>query len=370
MPRAVDGASSGDGRDAVSSRCGDRPPAPAGAPVCCRREEAGQDLDPAGRRARADLLRRARGRSTGGSPTPATCRRRHLQPDPLRPAARRVGGRRRAPPGPDLPAPGRRVPAVPVHRRTGRPRSRRPTTTWSCSRTASRRFGLRAPARCPTRDGRSRRRPGVGRCEVVCFTADHDASFARLPPSGSAPWSRPGPTGPRTLPRCDGRGAGVLLREPRRGDRRHAAPPARPDLRLPVRDPADPRHAGRRPAPTATPPAATCFAECSPPSADGDAGGGRATSTGRPSCRPPPAGRSRSTCSRTARCPTCPRWTDAERDGVRAALPGRAAAASTRCSASPMPYMLGLAPGAGAARPRPGLRCTCSCSASGGPRPS
>jgi UDPglucose--hexose-1-phosphate uridylyltransferase len=26
------------------------------------------------------------------------------------------------------------------------------------------------------------RRPGVGRCEVVCFTADHDASFARLSP--------------------------------------------------------------------------------------------------------------------------------------------------------------------------------------------
>lgn len=27
------------------------------------------------------------------------------------------------------------------------------------------------------------RRPGVGRCEVVCFTADHDSSFAALPPS-------------------------------------------------------------------------------------------------------------------------------------------------------------------------------------------
>lgn len=26
-------------------------------------------------------------------------------------------------------------------------------------------------------------RPGLGRCEVVCFTADHDASFATLPPS-------------------------------------------------------------------------------------------------------------------------------------------------------------------------------------------
>jgi UDPglucose--hexose-1-phosphate uridylyltransferase len=26
-------------------------------------------------------------------------------------------------------------------------------------------------------------RPGIGRCEVVCFTADHDASFAALPPT-------------------------------------------------------------------------------------------------------------------------------------------------------------------------------------------
>jgi UDPglucose--hexose-1-phosphate uridylyltransferase len=33
------------------------------------------------------------------------------------------------------------------------------------------------------RDGRmDRRRPGTGRCEVVCFTADHDAAFATLSP--------------------------------------------------------------------------------------------------------------------------------------------------------------------------------------------
>jgi UDPglucose--hexose-1-phosphate uridylyltransferase len=31
-------------------------------------------------------------------------------------------------------------------------------------------------------DGLFVRRPGLGRCEVVCFTADHDASFAALPP--------------------------------------------------------------------------------------------------------------------------------------------------------------------------------------------
>jgi UDPglucose--hexose-1-phosphate uridylyltransferase len=31
-------------------------------------------------------------------------------------------------------------------------------------------------------EGIDRRRPGTGRCEVVCFTADHEASFARLTP--------------------------------------------------------------------------------------------------------------------------------------------------------------------------------------------
>ena len=34
----------------------------------------------------------------------------------------------------------------------------------------------------PTADGLFVRRPGLGRCEVVCFTADHDASFAHLSP--------------------------------------------------------------------------------------------------------------------------------------------------------------------------------------------
>jgi UDPglucose--hexose-1-phosphate uridylyltransferase len=31
-------------------------------------------------------------------------------------------------------------------------------------------------------DGVFLRRPGIGRCEVVCFTANHDTSFAQLPP--------------------------------------------------------------------------------------------------------------------------------------------------------------------------------------------
>src|SRR5919201_2544826 len=34
----------------------------------------------------------------------------------------------------------------------------------------------------PPGDGQFLRRPGLGRCEVVCFTADHDTSFAQLSP--------------------------------------------------------------------------------------------------------------------------------------------------------------------------------------------
>ena len=37
-------------------------------------------------------------------------------------------------------------------------------------------------------------RPGFGRCEVVCFTSDHDASFASLTPAA-------GPDGGRGLGR-------------------------------------------------------------------------------------------------------------------------------------------------------------------------
>lgn len=35
----------------------------------------------------------------------------------------------------------------------------------------------------PGREGLSAQRPGVGRCEVICFSSDHDASFARLSPT-------------------------------------------------------------------------------------------------------------------------------------------------------------------------------------------
>ena len=81
-------------------------------------------------------------------------------------------------------------------------------------------------------------RPGVGRCEVVCFTSDHTASFASLPAAGARGGRGVG-TADRGAVRAARRAPGVLLREPRRGDRGHAAPPARADLRLPVRDAAD-----------------------------------------------------------------------------------------------------------------------------------
>ncbi len=70
-----------------------------------------------------------------------------------------------------------------------------------------------------------------GRCEVVCFTSDHDSSFADLTEEQTRlvldAWTD------RTselshLPAVE---PGVLLREPRRRDRRHPRPPARPDLR-------------------------------------------------------------------------------------------------------------------------------------------
>jgi UDPglucose--hexose-1-phosphate uridylyltransferase len=52
--------------------------------------------------------------------------------------------------------------------------------------------GLPAPGRAaagspaPAWGGAFAARPGAGRCEVVCFTADHDASFAALSPARAA----------------------------------------------------------------------------------------------------------------------------------------------------------------------------------------
>ena len=125
--------------------------------------------------------------------------------------------------------------------------SRRPTTTSSSSRTASRPSPTDADPGCvePTGELPGRAAAGARSC---ASPVDHDSPLSRCRPSGCAWCSTPGSTAPGAV-RAAGRRAGVLLREPRRGDRRHAGPPARPDLRLPVRHAAHPQmlDAARRP---------------------------------------------------------------------------------------------------------------------------
>lgn len=127
-------------------------------------EEPGEEdgYDPR-RRPRADLLRlRGRHRPRRRRPAAAGCRLDVLG-DPPRPPARRLGGHRVAPAGAYLP----------------------PASTDECPL-------------CPSREGRHSEIPDTGydvvvfenrfpslagdsgRCEVVCFTSDHDVSFAGL----------------------------------------------------------------------------------------------------------------------------------------------------------------------------------------------
>ena len=102
--------------------------------------------------------------------------------------------------------------------------------------------------------------------------------------------------------------AGLPVRKPRRRNRRHPAPPARADLRLPLRHAPrrgpgrrgrrildDVRRHGRRsPHPCSGPNAATAAAWCS------------RANTSAPTSPSPPAGRWKSTSSRTARSRTSP----------------------------------------------------------------
>ena len=71
------------------------------------------------------------------------------------------------------------------------------------------------------------------------------------------------------------------------------------------------------------------------------------TSTGPRSCRPPPAGPTRCSSSRCARCPTCRRSTDAERDAFVEVYLDVLARFARRFD-TPMPYIAVLEPGAGA----------------------
>ena len=200
-------------------------------------------------------------------PPPAR-RRRHRLRDPPRPAPRRHGS----------PSP----PTARAAPTTRRPTSARcaPPATDGCTEIPAddydvvvfeNRFPSLTGGPGPTTGDPAdllARRPGAGRCEVVCFTSDHDASFADLTPGQAAPrprrldrpHRRPVPT-PR-------RRAGLLLREPRRA--RSASPSTTRTARstpTPSSPPA-PTHdaASARRAP-ASAPAATSSTTSSPPSA-------------------------------------------------------------------------------------------------------
>ena len=223
---------------------------------------------PARRRPRDHLLRRDRRRRPRARSTPATCPRHRprseIRYDALLDEWVAIAV---APPGPHLPAADRRVPAVPVHATAG-------TTEIPAHDYDVVVFENRFPSFATTvadvapDDGAQlcAGSPGCGRCEVVCFTSDHDSVV--LPTvAGAGPHRRRGVGRPhhRAL-RAPARRAGVLLREPRRGDRRHARPSARPDLRLPVRHAAHARRCSRARERTASAPAATCSPTCWPPS--------------------------------------------------------------------------------------------------------
>ena len=186
-----------------------------------------ENQHPAGGRAGNRLLRRgarARPRPDQGHPAaaaadagaPAAARRPGVG-DPLGPAGRGVGGDRGGAPGPDLPAAGRPVPARPVragaaHRDTGG---------------QLRRGGVREPLPLagrtprPVRGGLLHPRPRRLVRRAVPAPGQDRAGGLGGPDAGARRAARDQ--------------AGVLLREPGRGDRRHAAPPARADLRVPVR---------------------------------------------------------------------------------------------------------------------------------------
>ena len=128
----------------------------------------------------------------------------HRVRDPLRPAARGVDGRHRAPAGPHLPPARRRLPPLPDPRRAASARSPNRTTTSPCSRTASPPSPagpgpeaadgphglLRAPPRRrPLRSRLLHRRP--------------PRLLRRPSPTSRRGWcSTPGRTAPRSSPNC------------------------------------------------------------------------------------------------------------------------------------------------------------------------
>ena len=157
-------------------------------------------------------------------------------------------------------------------------------------------------------------------------------------PTSRSSWSwRPGPTARPSCPRSPGveqvfcfenRGEeiGITLSHPH--GQIYAYPYVTPRTKL---------HAGRRPAtPSAT--GGNLFADVLAAERKRARGWWPPTSCGRRSCPPPPAGRSRCTSTRTARCPTWPRCRRRSGPRSRRSTP-RCCGASTGCSTSPMPYI-------------------------------
>ena len=123
-----------------------------------------------------------------------------------------------------------------------------------------------APAK-PGQDGLiSTARPAFGRCEVVCFTAEHEASFADLPPRRARTVLEAWADRTAALAAMPGVAQVFCFENRGAGDRRDPAPPARADLRLPVRDPADRAVAGPGAGLPRRPGAATCSPTCWRPS--------------------------------------------------------------------------------------------------------
>ncbi len=101
-----------------------------------------------------------------------------------------------------------------------------------------------APLPPDLEDGPAARRPGLGRCEVVCFTSDHGSSFAALSRDRARTVVEAWVDRTPELAELPGVEYVFVVREPRSGDRGDAAPSARPDLPLPVRATARAAHAG------------------------------------------------------------------------------------------------------------------------------
>ena len=234
-------------------------------------------------------------------PARAAASAAHL-PAAARPAGRRVGRGGRAPADQDVPAAHRQMPAVPVH--TG--------LLHRDPGAGLRRGGLREPVPVVQRPDQARRDrrghragagpPGVGRCEVVCFTSDHNSSFGALPPARVRTVHRRAGRPDHRDEFADRRGPGLPVRESRHRDRRDTEPPARPDLRLPDGSAADAGHAGRgRETRGPDRRAQPLCGRAGRGAAEPGYASSRPTSTGRRTCRPPPAGPSRSSWPRTAR---------------------------------------------------------------------